>query len=132
MENKIEWISVEERLPENTDAVLVLIRDDEPSVGVLHYVDGLWRQDKYSSVGEFFITHWMPLPEPPKPKVPTFRDVFLRSCPHAKLDDDGLPVVCRCDVYPYVETDTCHGEDGENCGWCWNQPYYEEEEGETE
>lgn len=64
-----EWISVEERLPDDMDA--------EVTVDALAYEDGVIHQafyDKSSGVwidtdgdelhGE--VTHWMPLPEPPK------------------------------------------------------------------
>jgi hypothetical protein len=60
-----KWISVEDRLPEIADTVIVYIQN-----GV---IDIAWRTpggnwDTYS--GRFFkddkITHWMPLPKPPK------------------------------------------------------------------
>lgn len=73
--------------------------------------------------------YWMRL-EPPKPKEPTFKDVFLKCCPCAALDEDGVPMAALCDIYPYAETNTCYGENGEGCWTCWNRPYFEE--GETE
>lgn len=132
-----EWINAKDRLPENTDAVLVLFQDDEPSVDVLHYVDGLWRRDKYSSVGEIFVTHWMPLPEPPKPKEPTFKDKFLEMFPKAELNNFRVPVVCAGALFSYLR-DSCNTSDcsyngreyQEKCYVCWNQPYFEEEGGE--
>ena len=121
-----EWISVEDRLPENTDAVLVLIQDDMPYVGILHYVDGLWRENEYDNMGEVFATHWMPLPEPPKPKVPTFKDVFLKAFPGARTGSSGTPIVAACIVFPFLRTSPCC-ENKFNCSECWNQPYFEEE-----
>lgn len=65
-----EWISVEDRLPENgISRVLVFLRDDdftkpigENKIDTDRYLDGKWvRWSKY-------VTHWMPLPMPPKMK----------------------------------------------------------------
>ena len=76
-----KWISVEDRLPEGVDEVLVLFEngdmmnakydcciDDESRLGTyrgyyhpytLGFLDGEW-------VPYEGVTHWMPLPEPPK------------------------------------------------------------------
>lgn len=68
--SKSEWISVDERLPENdTERVLVHLSDcsfTKPigfnKLDTDRYVDGKWvRWSKY-------VTHWMPLPEPPQMK----------------------------------------------------------------
>ena len=87
-----EWISVNDRLPENLQEVIVTFENhcpemyylnikDKPLTGVCVYFKGKWYW--YSSVtsdvlGEYGkydgeevdrdieITHWMPLPEPPK------------------------------------------------------------------
>ncbi len=65
-----EWISVDERLPDNdTERVLVFLMDDDftkpigdNKIDTDRYVDGKWvRWGR-------FVTHWMPLPEPPKMK----------------------------------------------------------------
>lgn len=65
-----EWISVEDDLPKNQLArVLVFLKDDEftkpigfNKIDTDRYIDGKWvRWGKY-------VTHWMPLPEPPKMK----------------------------------------------------------------
>ena len=67
---KQEWISVEDRLPDNgLERVLVFLRDDdftkpigENKIDTDRYLDGKWvRWGR-------FVTHWMPLPEPPKMK----------------------------------------------------------------
>ena len=70
-----EWISVEERVPEDEKAVLCYYGFDRGDgdlgmmfVGVLSYfcfdLDPHWQ---HASTG-ITVTHWMPLPEPPKMK----------------------------------------------------------------
>lgn len=57
------WISVEDRLPEEGQSVLVHYVDGW--MPVAHLLNGKW----YQSGGEtswLSVTHWMPLPEPPK------------------------------------------------------------------
>ena len=61
-----EWISVKDRLPEVWQKVIVAIRVNGDSI-----VDtGWWLEDGRTVVSLGFIqnhiTHWMPLPEPPK------------------------------------------------------------------
>jgi hypothetical protein len=64
------WISVKDRLPEEDVTVLAFINYSIDDAKLLRVVSGAYRgrlwlcgQDIYS---ERFITHWMPLPEPPK------------------------------------------------------------------
>lgn len=54
-----EWISVEERLPKPTYCVLVVNAYGEMEIDALG-TDGEWM----GMVEE--VTHWMPLPTPPK------------------------------------------------------------------
>lgn len=57
-----EWISVEERLPEKEGRYLVYgVIGGQPLVCGAHY-------DKHNGFGDDDFTHWMPLPEPPKPE----------------------------------------------------------------
>ena len=65
-----EWISVEDRLPEPFVSVLACIPSEEPlpTVHESYIADhGAWvcilTAERYKT-GE--VTHWMPLPEPPK------------------------------------------------------------------
>lgn len=58
---KQEWISVEDRLPERKGRYLVYI-PNEQLICCMYY-------DRDASVyGDNGVTHWMPLPEPPKMK----------------------------------------------------------------
>ena len=66
---KDNWISVEDRLPINDDEVLCVIKgwDDMDyqrtlSYDVPHKEWGDWNGEEYNTV----VTHWQPLPEPPK------------------------------------------------------------------
>lgn len=68
-----QWVSVKDRLPDDGDTVLVIgrkvgeMRFDIPRIS--EYSGGEWWADSgdylicYSGVE---ITHWMPMPEPPK------------------------------------------------------------------
>ena len=60
-----EWISVEERLPETYEDVLLW--NDEVDVGYLTSAEGE-RWWLYSDREPDFVTHWMPLPDGPKEK----------------------------------------------------------------
>lgn len=72
------WISVEERLPEDGKAYLVVVKqkwkfetDWDVSVDVASnygsYIDGYWDTfNDWCEGQETHITHWRPLPEPPK------------------------------------------------------------------
>lgn len=61
-----EWISVDERLPDGNGVFLVSLKESgyENLVyfDVIPYADGEWR----NLPDKFTVSHWMPLPEPPK------------------------------------------------------------------
>ena len=79
-----EWISIEDRLPESDDWVLISYVDESdsrlrfvPSVGELRNgkwitleseIDSINRKDKVDFEKDYLVkvTHWMPLPLPPK------------------------------------------------------------------
>ena len=66
-----QWIPVSERLPEEWWPVLGLIQfhdEKEPPIQqVLWYLgNGHWRETWRGDMIESDVTHWMPLPEPPK------------------------------------------------------------------
>ena len=58
------WISVTERLPEKWTWVLVCFEGaDIPSTGFVNSAGDWIGEDMYTN---YDVTHWMPLPEPPK------------------------------------------------------------------
>lgn len=63
---RAEWISVEERLPDGNGVFLVSLKESgyENLVyfDVRRYEDGEWR----SIPDKLTVSHWMPLPAPPK------------------------------------------------------------------
>ena len=72
-----EWISVEDRLPDNKehDWVLAQVVEDNgymhiPRVMEYRQLRNDWFEETYGWLSEhnglFSVTHWMPLPEPPK------------------------------------------------------------------
>lgn len=72
-----EWISVEDRLPDNKehDWVLAQVVEDNgymhiPKVMEYRQSKNDWFEETYGWLSEhngaFTVTHWMPLPEPPK------------------------------------------------------------------
>ena len=57
-----EWISVDDRLPEKDE--IVIICTDENFIYAGELVGDTWFLDNDSWTAT--VTHWMPLPEPPK------------------------------------------------------------------
>lgn len=67
--NKPRWIPVTERLPEEQQSVLV--HRDDGGIFIFGYfttspTDECWIDDHLNVYSAYCITHWMPLPEPPK------------------------------------------------------------------
>lgn len=58
------WIPVTERLPQEREWVLCQCRAKIRMV--LRLQNGYWHQDSRHEFMSGFVTHWMPLPEPPK------------------------------------------------------------------
>ena len=55
----MEWISIDERTPNNYEAVLVYFDNGKnPGIDIFTWNDKWYKPNS--------ITHWMPLPEPPK------------------------------------------------------------------
>lgn len=62
-----KWISVKERLPENTGEVLVWPSFyGRPSVARFWAIARSWQQTNVTGDVNEYVTHWMPLPDPPE------------------------------------------------------------------
>ena len=66
-----QWIPVTERLPEEWKSVLTYqpYKNDreKPLIRISWYIGaGIWRECEQANTLELPVTHWMPLPEPPK------------------------------------------------------------------
>ena len=63
-ESKPRWIPVTEQLPEKRK--WVLCRCEANIIEVLRWENNEWFHDPMHVYYPSFVTHWMPLPEPPK------------------------------------------------------------------
>ena len=63
---KQEWVSVKDRLPKKGKNVLCCTsgKDNEPFMGYRDDYTGDWCEDGWEC--DCKVTHWMPLPKPPK------------------------------------------------------------------
>lgn len=60
-----EWISVKDRLPENVkEGLLIALRWGAVDIGWCE--DGRWGSEFVDEYEDGEVTHWMPLPKPPK------------------------------------------------------------------
>lgn len=66
-ESKDGWINVKDRLPENMERVLIFYKILHRDQRVAFYINGGFYDD-ITSEENFckWVTHWMPLPKPPK------------------------------------------------------------------
>lgn len=59
------WISVKDRLPEEGEDVVIIVRTGVPYwYHVAYLKHGRWMRDSGRCIYDA-VTHWMPLPEPP-------------------------------------------------------------------
>ena len=66
IEQQSEWISVKDRLPADDATYLVYGRNWYGIVVAIYYGDGKWLTcDDLTNITRF-VTHWMPMPIPPK------------------------------------------------------------------
>ena len=62
-----EWISVDDRLPQdNSDALAYLSIGEESRICPANYAKGVWFDCIFDMPVTESVTHWMPLPQPPK------------------------------------------------------------------
>ena len=62
-----EWISVDDRLPEDESDVLAYSRNgEEGRIYPANYAKGVWFDCIFNTPVTESTTHWMPLPQPPK------------------------------------------------------------------
>ena len=62
-----EWISVKDRLPEPWKQVLIYSQYDFCEVALYIGIPGKWRVTwNHDMLDADSVTHWMPLPQPPK------------------------------------------------------------------
>jgi hypothetical protein len=64
LEAERRWIPVSERLPENGERVLVRMSNFYIVIACYFYKNGYWKNDSGQEI--FIVTHWQPLPQPPK------------------------------------------------------------------
>ena len=60
------WIPVTERLPDSGKCVLVCSKDGMVAEGSYKAYEKKWTQFRWNVTDLQNVTHWMPLPEPPK------------------------------------------------------------------
>lgn len=66
----MKWISVEERLPDESNGedaeeyIVFMVNGASTIVTTLVFEDGQFGEEGYD-IPQQFVTHWMPLPEPP-------------------------------------------------------------------
>ena len=60
-----KWFSAKENLPQNDDHYLVFTSDNNAAEVAIYYGDGEWLTRDLTNLTPL-VTHWMPLPAPPK------------------------------------------------------------------
>ena len=71
-----EWISLKDRLPEDQEEVLVCTRSKN---GIRNIDMGYMAFDRFIHRGYAEVTHWMPLPHPPKEEARAITSVLRRK-----------------------------------------------------
>lgn len=61
-----EWVSVNDRLPENIANRVLVVCERSNGVFYAHYEKPFWINLETDKPFISTVTHWMPLPEPPK------------------------------------------------------------------
>lgn len=64
------WVPVTEKLPDNGEWVLTYYGNSYGCImAVMEWTGEIWRDANRQAEMDGFITHWMPLPEPPKERT---------------------------------------------------------------
>lgn len=61
-----EWISVNDKLPEQDENVLVFTKDKDIMTMIYKVIPFRWYKPKFGGFDKDYVTHWKPRPEPPK------------------------------------------------------------------
>ncbi len=63
----MQWIKCSERMPDETQPVIVIAREGVVQRTVYQFCEGVWIDwyEQYDEVNADAFTHWMPLPPPP-------------------------------------------------------------------
>ena len=61
-----EWISVKDRLPDTSKRVLICLLEICVTEGHYNHGKKLWRMHNEMRGEVLSVSHWMPLPDPPK------------------------------------------------------------------
>lgn len=62
----MEWISVKDRLSDEPMEYIVMVKGAATPTTLLYDDNGDWFEEYYGERIDYNVTHWMPLPEPPK------------------------------------------------------------------
>ena len=60
------WISVDDKQPEQDEKVLVLTKDKDIMTMIYKVIPFRWYKPKFGGFDKDYVTHWKPLPKPPK------------------------------------------------------------------
>lgn len=61
-----EWISVDDRLPKSSYETVIACQSRNNIMAIGRFKDGVFRTGSGAMDWVAEVTHWMPLPEPPK------------------------------------------------------------------
>ena len=75
-----EWISVDDRLPNDNDRVIAF-RPNEPETSAYKYCV-MWGWSVKASLKHRGITHWCAMPQPPKGET-----IYCKGCEHLMFSD---------------------------------------------
>ena len=57
------WISVDNKLPEQDEKVLVLTKDKDIMTMIYKVIPSKWYKPKFGGFDKDYVTHWQPFPE---------------------------------------------------------------------